>query len=409
MTNDQWVTQELKWAQMPGRDMTVFDKSLRDALAAGYGREAARAIAYSQCCFEDDRGESAVAEDSLRCDAGALKEPIESAAGYLRIPARLTRVGIFSYVNPDGSVTKEFRPPDEVFAKDSLDSLRLAPVTRGHPVDGKGVYPERARAVARGAVGEQIDHDENFVEATLGVFDSDLIAAIKRGDEREVSCGYLRMFDPTPGEYKGERYDGVQRKIRYNHVAIVTKGRAGPDVALRMDAQGKGEIMGVKVKVGDKEFECSQELADALTAQASTAQQNDAAQILAREQARADAAEAQVKQLKDVASKFPEQVKARVALERLAVGAVEAEKMDVLTDRQIKEAVITKAFPELKCDGRDDAYVDGLFTAATQTKQSSASVPGLAAIKFAGQRSDAEHPRDKMIREQSDAWKKENK
>ncbi len=350
----------------------------------------------------------------MRCDAVSTRDPIKSAAGYLRIPARLTRVGIFTYTNKDGSITREFRPADEVFAADSLDSLRLAPVTRGHPADDKGVYPERARAVARGAVGDNITHDETFVEATLGVFDAELIAAVERGDEREVSCGYLRTFDPTPGEFNGEKYDGVQRNIRYNHVAIVTRGRAGSDVALRMDEQqkgpeGKGENMAVKIKVGGAEFECSQELADAFNAQSSVAQKNDAAKVLEAEKARADAAEAQVKQLKDSADKLPELVRARVALERAADGVVDAQKMDSLSDRQIKEAVIAKAFPELKCDGRDDAYVDGLFAAA-QASKPSPSAAGLAAMRTAGgQRVDAQSPRDKMIAEQANLWNKESK
>lgn len=464
-----------------GSSDEIVQANIKELIAAGHSQEEAVAIAMQRAGrLQGDAQE--------RCDAVVLKEPIESAAGFLRIPARLTRVGVFSYVNSDGSVTKEFRPPDEVFSKDSLDSLRMVPVTRGHPIDGKGVYPARARAVARGSVGDKIDHDEQFVEATLGVFDADLIAAIKRGDEREVSCGYLRVFDPTPGVYQGETYDGVQRQIRYNHVAIVTKGRAGPDVALRMDAdwdeayinnlpdsaflyvepgdkdgEGKtvprskrhfpyknsagvvdlphvrnalaripqsdvsasikeeamakarkaleaqqGDNMSVRVKVGEKEFDCSQELADALNAQTAATQRSDAAQALSSAVARADAAEAQVKQLRDDAARIPELVKARVALERTASAIVAIEKMDSLTDRQIKETVIAKSFPELTCDKRDDAYVDGLFAAASQQK-SSASSAGLAAMKLAGQRVDSESPRDKMIREQANAWKKENK
>ncbi len=342
-----------------------------------------------------------------RSDSVTLKDPIKSAAGYLRIPARLTCVGVFTYVNADGSTVKEFRPPEEVFNADSLDSLRLAPVTRGHPSDAQGIYPERARAFARGAVGDTIEHDDRFVEATLGVFDAELIAAVESGVEREVSCGYSREFDPTPGTFNGEAYDGVQRNIRYNHVAIVTKGRAGSEVKLRMDSQekdpnGKGDSMAVKIKVGSAEYECSQELADALSAQSASAQKNDAAQMLEREKARADAAEAQVAQLKANAGKLPELVRARVALERSA-------KVDAMTDRQIKEAVIAGAFPELKCDGRDEAYVDGLFAAA-QTNKPSASDAGLAAVKLAGQRGDAgPSPRDKMIADQANAWKKENK
>src|SRR5690606_25874157 len=66
-----------------------------------------------------------------------------------------------------------------------------------------------------------------------------LLAAVERKDRREVSCGYRCLVDETPGVTpEGERYDRVQRRIRYNHVAIVPEGRAGEAVALRMDAAG---------------------------------------------------------------------------------------------------------------------------------------------------------------------------
>ena len=36
----------------------------------------------------------------------------------------------------------------------------------------------------------------------------------------------------TPGVYEGERYDGVMTEITGNHVALVSDGRAGPDVVV---------------------------------------------------------------------------------------------------------------------------------------------------------------------------------
>jgi hypothetical protein len=50
-----------------------------------------------------------------------------------------------------------------------------------------------------------------------------------RKGKRELSLGYYAKIDWTPGETpKGEAYDGVQRDIRINHLAVVDSARAGP-------------------------------------------------------------------------------------------------------------------------------------------------------------------------------------
>lgn len=53
---------------------------------------------------------------------------------------------------------------------------------------------------------------------------------IDEDEQRELSAGYRYDAEMVPGVYGGEAYDGVMRNIRFNHVALVTKGRAGPDV-----------------------------------------------------------------------------------------------------------------------------------------------------------------------------------
>lgn len=53
---------------------------------------------------------------------------------------------------------------------------------------------------------------------------------IDEDEQRELSAGYRYEPEMIPGVYGGEAYDGVMRNIRFNHVALVIKGRAGPDV-----------------------------------------------------------------------------------------------------------------------------------------------------------------------------------
>lgn len=171
-----------------------------------------------------------------RFDAGRLGKVERTPQGGVRVPAALTRTGILTYRNPDGSTRKELRPADEVFRKDSLESLSGAPVTEGHAA---WVTPENWREHARGHVVEGTARkDGELVAAALTIQDGTALPRIDSGDLVELSCGYSCDFDATPGEYKGERYDGVQRNIRYNHVALLPSGggRAGRDVALRLDA-----------------------------------------------------------------------------------------------------------------------------------------------------------------------------
>lgn len=69
-----------------------------------------------------------------------------------------------------------------------------------------------------------------YLQAELDIWAGDAIQDIQSGAQRELSSAYRYDADMTPGEYEGERYDGVMRNLRGNHVALVETGRAGPDV-----------------------------------------------------------------------------------------------------------------------------------------------------------------------------------
>jgi len=153
---------------------------------------------------------------------------------------RAARAGTQLYRRADGSQVREYRPPEEVSNPDSLSTFGMKPVTWGHPpvlLDSLNT-----KKFQTGYSGSQVRYNDGFVEVALVVTDDDAIEKIKRNDASEVSAGYKVDFDPTPGVTpEGEEYAGVQRNIRVNHIAIVPRGRAGPEVRLlldRMDAAG---------------------------------------------------------------------------------------------------------------------------------------------------------------------------
>lgn len=154
--------------------------------------------------------------------------------GYLRVWCRAARSGTQLYKRADGSQVREYRPPEEVSKPESLSTFGMKPATWGHPpvlLDSANTKKFQV-----GYSGSQVRYNDGFVEVALVVTDQDAIEKIKRKDATEVSAGYKVDFDPTPGVTpEGESYDGVQRNIRVNHIAIVPRGRAGPEVRLLMD------------------------------------------------------------------------------------------------------------------------------------------------------------------------------
>jgi hypothetical protein len=163
--------------------------------------------------------------------------------GFLICDAALARAGnVQEYLMPDGSIRREYRPHEEVFKADSLAMAARLPITftpdtwNWHPQEK--VTPENVRKYSVGVTGDQVKQDGEWVKTTALIMDADAIKAAESGEFQSLSCGYWADFDPTPGKSPaGEPYDGVQRNICHNHVAMVRAGRAGPGARLRLDAQ----------------------------------------------------------------------------------------------------------------------------------------------------------------------------
>lgn len=139
---------------------------------------------------------------------------------------RVSRTGELAYRDDNGSTRIEVVSPEELFRKDSYDSLKMKPITRGHPP--VLVNADNAREYQRGMTGNIVTFDGDFLGIVGTITDRETIDAIKNG-VREVSLGYT--CDVVP------RSDGKfdQRNRQYNHSAIVDRGRAGEQVRVHFD------------------------------------------------------------------------------------------------------------------------------------------------------------------------------
>ena len=159
----------------------------------------------------------------FRIDRSSFKLS-KTPEGFLTGDAIVTRTGVFTYMNADGSMRNELRHPDDVFNADSLATLKLKPVTDDHPPEL--VTADNASMYSIGTTGESIITDESNVAITFTVQRNDAINKIKNG-KKELSLGYSLELVEENGVWDGVSYTHRQKNIRYNHLAIVQQARAG--------------------------------------------------------------------------------------------------------------------------------------------------------------------------------------
>lgn len=181
----------------------------------------------------------------IRLDSMPLNRASFTPEGFLMDTPILTCTGIFEYTNPDGSVRKELRLPEEVFSKESLASYEGSPIIISH--DAGLITKDNVAENEIGTILTKGFRDGDNVRAKIVIHDTD---EMKESGLKELSLGYNLDLDETPGEWNGEPYDAVQRNIRINHLALVREARAGEQARLNIDGKGaekKGEdIMGYR-------------------------------------------------------------------------------------------------------------------------------------------------------------------
>lgn len=164
-----------------------------------------------------------------RLDSIKVDETYYTNEGFLIDHPIVTTVGIFEYMNPDGSIRRELRLPEEVFAPESLESYKGKPIIVTHRA-GR-VTTDNVEKETIGTMLTAASKDGENVRVEIVIHNTD---ALKTG-LRELSLGYDLDLDETPGEWNGQPYDAIQRNIRVNHLALVSAARAGEQARLNID------------------------------------------------------------------------------------------------------------------------------------------------------------------------------
>lgn len=158
-------------------------------------------------------------------------------SGQMIAPCSIARTGVMSYLAKEcGDAFKDRDPmsivkiatlAEDLFCKDSIESYRSAPITVGHPEDD--VNTENSKDLVKGMLEGLPLRDGELLSATLVLNDADAISITKQSDS-QLSSGHTARLVLCDAAVTG--YDAKKTHIRCNHVAIVSRGRAGADVRI---------------------------------------------------------------------------------------------------------------------------------------------------------------------------------
>ncbi len=382
--------------------------------------------------------------------AGRVRGITETPQGGVRVPAAMTRVGVLPYEDAAGNRWRELRPADEVFAVDSLATLRDAPVTVLHPAGLVTRDTWDDVSVGHNGGGATVESDRLVVTDGLVVQSADAVARVRSGELCETSAGYTCDLDETPGvDPVDGPYDKIQRRIRYNHIALGPEGwaRGGREMALRMDgvsvevdapalaplAPSRNDSAGspakdntrMKIRIKGRDYRAdaeaemveAQKKVDEMAGELSTATDKgaevdakleaaskaliEAAQTVAALQVQLAAAKAPAAPAPIAEDDVPEAVQDSIAAKRGALLSIARtvlpaeEKLDGLKASEIRAKVVAHAMPTVKLDGLDAKTVEGMYLAVTtrageQAQKRADGNNALAAVLLpSGDQSDA--------------------
>lgn len=381
------------------------------------------------------------------------------------VEARIARSGVYTYRNSDGTTRREYRPDVEVFREDSRASFRGVPVTNDHPptmINAKnarqfmvGAVLDVPRQDGKWMVATLAVHDAAVIAAmesgkvqcsngyecelldTPGVTpDGERYDAIQQAivgnhlaivdDARAGAGAHVRMDDaafmvgtdhatcapardmqssclqPNTSKVHAMPDPKNESKIEAEQSALRSLEAQRADAEQRAktaEAQAAEQKLRADTAEG-KLIEVQKQLDESL-AKNTEASKAFETEVLAKETARADAAEGEIKRFD---SKFADAVKARVALERRAAVVLGHEfRMDDLSDRQIMAEVVRKLDSTADVSDKvEDGIIRGRFLAITERHAATARDLGkVAAITAAQPRKDSKAER---LQKERDAW-----
>lgn len=274
--------------------------------------------------------------------------------GHISTVARAVRTGMQEYTGAelglmDRDIVRVYRPADEVFSADSLQSFSHATVTINHPpvlVDA-----DNWKEYAAGEVSTAAMRDGEWVALPLMLKDAAAIAAVNSG-KVELSAGYTANIELVDGVTPdGQPFDAIQRDIRINHLALVDKARAGSKARIGDSAENWGaapmtkpkeesKMDLIKVKVGDGTVQVAVADADKVT-------ETIAAKDAAIGELKAKLADAESKIVSD------EEIEAKVK---------------AMADAATARAKAAEIFGDEAVEGASDAEITGMLKVADKAK-----------------------------------------
>lgn len=153
-----------------------------------------------------------------------------SRDGYLIVPAKLSKLGIFDYLGSElgektDEVRKVKRTEDSLFSNETINSFEGAPITLGHPQTD--VNSSNWKELAVGNV-RNVRREDDYLVADAWIYDERAIQTIEKYGIEEVSCGYQSEAIPI----RDDTADYELSPMKGNHVALVANGRCGVDCKL---------------------------------------------------------------------------------------------------------------------------------------------------------------------------------
>jgi hypothetical protein len=135
------------------------------------------------------------------------------------------------------------RTNDDVFDPETIQSFNGKPLTILHPKTF--VTPKNWKSTGVGSlqnVRKGVGDQEGKLVSDIVIYDEAAIKKVEDKELREVSCGYdAEYVELAPGRAR-------QTKIRGNHLALVPRGRAGPECAI-FDSAPEESPMNLKQKI----------------------------------------------------------------------------------------------------------------------------------------------------------------
>lgn len=203
---------------------------------------------------------------SVALDAAPTNRWKDPSTGYLHVRNnKLTRAQVDGYYGKEimGSAGigleperfyQVFRPMDEIIK--GSQTLYGNPLMDEHPegdVNADTLAAARRLPYAKQdliPVGSiyNIRVEEPYLVGDISIYNKDAIEAVEKEEKKQLSCGY--KYDPVAegGLYEGKPYEIKMTNIRFNHLALVPKGRVGPEVSVA-DAAPKGLSMDFRSEV----------------------------------------------------------------------------------------------------------------------------------------------------------------